>query len=121
MEPRLVFAPRSKQTRRKLRWVNLWWRFEAVGDLDSSCHLDTEAEMGGAVFAGNLLLVMAILLGIFLLHVVVVSAIEAYWLSKVNRGGQLTPRAQFVQDAIEILAATMAVVRARRRSVMYCR
>ena len=36
------------------------------------------------MFIGNLVLVVGIVLIQFLLHVAVVSGVEAYWLSKVN-------------------------------------
>lgn len=36
------------------------------------------------MFVGNLVLVVGILLGMFLLHIVVVSGVEAFWLTKVR-------------------------------------
>lgn len=41
-------------------------------------------DIGSLVFVGNLILVVGILLGVFLLHVAVVSGVEAYWLTKVR-------------------------------------
>ena len=41
-------------------------------------------DIGALVFVGNLILVVGILLGVFLLHVAVVSGVEAYWLTKVR-------------------------------------
>lgn len=40
-------------------------------------------EIGASVFVGNTVLVGGILLGTFLLHVAIVSGVEAYWLGKV--------------------------------------
>lgn len=64
-----------------------------IEEIESSCTLESENDMGSVVFVGNLVLVLAILLGIFLVHVMVVSAVEAYWLSKVRRSvGRSTRR-----------------------------
>lgn len=68
------------------RWTNLWWSAEIGKDFASGeCVLELGAsDIGALVFVGNLLLIGSILLGIFLLHVVVVSGIEALWLAKVK-------------------------------------
>lgn len=42
--------------------------------------------LGALVFIGNLCLVFGALLLIFLLHVALVSAVEAFWLAKVRIG-----------------------------------
>lgn len=41
-------------------------------------------EIGASVFVGNAVLVVGILLATFLVHVAVVSGVEAYWLAKVS-------------------------------------
>lgn len=53
----------------------------STSDSDSSSTSDTEH---AEVFMGNLLMIVAVLLGIFVLHVVLASAVEAYWLAKVR-------------------------------------
>ena len=70
----------------KHRWVNLWWPAEIGEDIASEeCVFDAGAsELGALVFVGNLILVVGILLGVFLLHIVLVSGVEAYWLTKVR-------------------------------------
>lgn len=54
---------------------------------DSSCVFEETSlsDIGALVFLGNLGLFAAILLGIFVVHIVVASGAEAYWLSKVRR------------------------------------
>ncbi len=70
----------------KKRWVNLWWPAEIGEDIASEeCAFDAGGDLGALVFVGNLLLVVGILLGIFLLHVLIVSGVEAFWLTKVRR------------------------------------
>lgn len=55
-------------------------------DTTSECAFsETEgSDIGMLVFIGNLVLVVGILLGVFFLHIAVVSAIEACWLVKVR-------------------------------------
>lgn len=45
---------------------------------------EAAGELSPLIFLGNLALVIAILLGVFSLHVAVVSGIEAYWLWTVS-------------------------------------
>lgn len=68
------------------RWVNLWWPMDIPGDTGSGgCVFSAGVgEIGASVFVGNTVLVVGILLGTFLLHVAVVSGVEAYWLAKVS-------------------------------------
>lgn len=68
------------------RWINLWWPAEVAKDIASDeCAFEIGAgDIGALVFVGNLILVVGILLGVFLLHVAVVSGVEAYWLAKVR-------------------------------------
>lgn len=70
------------------RWINLWWPAPApvAEDLASEeCAFDAGAgEIGALVFVGNLILVVGTLLGVFLLHVAVISGVEALWLTKVS-------------------------------------
>lgn len=50
------------------------------------CVFETGAsDIGALVFVGNLALVAGILFGIFLLHVAVISGMEALWLTKVSQ------------------------------------
>ena len=78
--------------------MNLWWPAEVGRDIaPDECAYDAEAsELSALVFVGNLVLVVGILLGVFLLHILVVSGVEALWLTKVRepcyrvRGGCLT-------------------------------
>eukprot|EP00904_Undaria_pinnatifida_P013952 jgi/Undpi1/9688/HiC_scaffold_27.g12144.m1 len=83
-----------------LRWVNLWPPEDVVeiftplgtarrlqetdGSSASRCDI-AESESGGlgaTVFVGNLVLFAGILLTIFVLHVLIASGVEAYWLTK---------------------------------------
>lgn len=82
------------------RWVNLWpsaklsrgvlskeWLTNLSQEEDSSDCVFEEtslSDIGALVFLGNLGLFVAILLGIFIIHVVLASGVEAYWLSKVR-------------------------------------
>lgn len=51
-----------------------------------SCEVEDDAtQLDDEVFLGNTALVLGILLGIFLVHVTVISAVEAYWLAQVRR------------------------------------
>jgi len=94
-----VFHPRSGALR--ARWVNLWppadfaKSFTPASTSDESDagqqDDDTErddapsltSEISSFVFMGNFLLFLALLVGIFLLHVAVASGVEAYWITKV--------------------------------------
>lgn len=68
------------------RWVNLWWPAQVAEDITSEeCVFETGAsEIGALVFVGNLVLVVGVLLGVFLLHVAAISGVEALWLTKVK-------------------------------------
>lgn len=49
------------------------------------CAFDAEeSELGVSVFVGNLALVVGILLAVFLLHILIVSGVEAFWLTQVR-------------------------------------
>ncbi|CAM9711290.1 unnamed protein product, partial [Ascophyllum nodosum] len=63
-----------------LRWVNLWWS----ADVHSTyCGFgNDDGALGASVFIGNLALIVGVLLVLFLLHVAIISGVEAYWLSK---------------------------------------
>lgn len=50
------------------------------------------SDIGALVFLGNIGLFSAILLGIFLLHIVLASGLEAYWLSEVRNDHAVCPR-----------------------------
>ncbi|CAM9909350.1 unnamed protein product [Ectocarpus fasciculatus] len=75
-----------------LRWVNLWppaslaRSFAPVsmyGELGLEGEEDEESgDLSSGVFIGNLVLFLIILLIIFLIHMTVASAIEAYWLAE---------------------------------------
>lgn len=43
------------------------------------------SDIGGEVFVGNIVLFSCILVGIFVVHILVASGVEAYWMSKVRR------------------------------------
>lgn len=66
--------------------MNLWWSAEFADEISSSkCFFAADAgDIGAMVFVGNLALVVGILVGIFLVHVAVISGVEAYWLTKVS-------------------------------------
>lgn len=66
------------------RWVNLWLPMPTSMTPDSCEVGDSETLMDDEVFFGNSALVFGTLLGIFLVHVVVISAVEAYWLAEVR-------------------------------------
>lgn len=70
----------------KHRWINLWWPAKIGEDIGSEeCVFDAGAsEIGALVFVGNLVLVVGILLGVLVLHIVIVSGVEALWLTKVS-------------------------------------
>lgn len=81
------------------RWVNLWLpenfveTFTPVSatrrlqetESASRCDLAStgSGDIGAIVFVGNLVLFAGVLLAIFLLHVLLASGVEAYWLTKV--------------------------------------
>lgn len=57
---------------------------DAVPD---SCTIeDAPSKLSVLVFVGNILLVAGVLLAILLVHIAVISGIEAYWLVKVREG-----------------------------------
>ncbi|CAM9165411.1 unnamed protein product, partial [Laminaria digitata] len=69
-----------------LRWVNLWLPVFS-GPLAESCDFsDSDASddssVGGSVFVGNTVLVLGLLLVVLFVHVVIISAVEAYWLAQ---------------------------------------
>lgn len=81
------------------RWVNLWpptsfteefidtsggqpRRLQEV-ETSSVCAFEGNEASIALVFIGNLALVLVALLAIFLIHVTLVSGIQAYWLAKV--------------------------------------
>lgn len=82
------------------RWVNMWLPADIVEALtplkatrrlqeehhSSRCELAAAEsnEIGAIGFIGNLVLFTGILLTIFLLHVLLASGVEAYWLTKVK-------------------------------------
>lgn len=55
--------------------------------LPESCNVtdedDIDSKVGSSEFVGNTVLVLGMLLGIFIVHVFVVSAVEAYWMAEV--------------------------------------
>ncbi|CAB1113690.1 unnamed protein product [Ectocarpus sp. CCAP 1310/34] len=65
-----------------LRWVNLWLPMPSSLSPNSCEIADAQDLIDEGVFFGNTTLVLAILLGIFLIHVGAVSAVEAYWLAQ---------------------------------------
>ncbi|CAM9702642.1 unnamed protein product, partial [Laminaria digitata] len=83
---------------KQLRWANLWpppgvaeslapfrsTRRLQEEDNSSRCELAAagSSDIGAIVFIGNLVLFAGILLTIFLLHVLLASGVEAYWLTK---------------------------------------
>lgn len=68
------------------RWINLWWPADiAEGVVSDSCAFDKGvSDIGALVFVGNFALVVIILSSIFLLHVMVISGVEAFWMAKVR-------------------------------------
>lgn len=94
------------------RWANLWppasFAEEFIGTSDEGqqrrlqdedddgggggCSWDGSLDgLGSLVFIGNQGLVFGVLVLIFLLHVSLVSGVEAYWLAKVRRRSFLEP------------------------------
>lgn len=74
------------------RWVNLWLPVFS-GPLAESCDFsDSDASddssVGGSVFVGNTVLVLGLLLVVLFVHVVIISAVEAYWLAQVRTFSQ---------------------------------
>lgn len=56
------------------------------GGLEDTCNFSaSDGNLSPLIFVGNLALVLGILLLVFLLHVTVVSGVEAFWLWKVSR------------------------------------
>lgn len=69
------------------RWANLWWSAQFAEDIYSECAFDgAKDEINGLVFVGNLVLVISLLVAIFLVHIAVISGVEAYWLSQAREG-----------------------------------
>lgn len=67
------------------RWINLWYSAKfAEGATGCSFTASADVAIDALVFVGNLALVVGILVAMFMLHVAIVSAVEAYWLSKVS-------------------------------------
>ena len=64
----------------------------------------TEEGISSAVFLGNFTLFVALLSSIFLVHVVLASAIEAYWLAKVRTCGLL-----FLGTVVDMLQPTFVL------------
>lgn len=59
--------------------------FEAIAESwDIADESTDDGSVGGSVFVGNTLLVIGLLFVIFALHIIVVSAVEAYWLTEVR-------------------------------------
>lgn len=74
------------------RWINLWWEAPFAEDVLDEFGQE-ECSFGGGlgeywskVFVGNLTLNLVILVSLFVLHMVLISAVEAYWVSKVGLG-----------------------------------
>ena len=83
-----------------VRWANLWPSPNVVRkftplktprrlqeeDSSDRCQLTAagSSDIGAVVFIGNLVLFISILLIIFILHVLLASGVEAYWLTKVK-------------------------------------
>lgn len=65
------------------RWANLWWPSDFAEDLACSSG-EEDGKLSPAVFVENLLLFIGALLLIFLVHITVISIVEATWLSKVK-------------------------------------
>lgn len=89
------------------RWINLWWPAQFADQVTSdSCTLGAGASgLGFPVFVGNVVLVVGILLSIFLLHVMLVSAVEAYWMAKVR----YTRRFQLSVASIDNIMSTHVI------------
>lgn len=60
------------------RWINLWWSADFADD-----STDHDSKTTSSAFVGNLVLVVGIIFGIFVVHITVISAVEALWISKV--------------------------------------
>ncbi|CAM9575765.1 unnamed protein product [Ectocarpus sp. 8 AP-2014] len=87
-----------------LRWVNLWppdsvgRTFSSGGerlfqqDGSRACGIEptSASDIGALVFLGNIGLFTSLLLGIVVVHIVLASAVEAYWLSKERAMEELT-------------------------------
>ncbi|CAM9329857.1 unnamed protein product [Ectocarpus sp. 8 AP-2014] len=67
---------------RRLRWINLW---VPIGKdrVDNDNDIDEEA------FVGNLVIVLCVAVLLLVLHILVVSAVEAHWLQSTEERGQL--------------------------------
>lgn len=83
------------------RWVNLWWRADFAENITSgACAVDDVA-----LFMGNSVLVSCCFLGIFLVHVAVISAIEAFWVVKVSCAFVESGRRSTDHRGLHLLAA----------------
>lgn len=82
------FFPANANAPPGCRWVNLWLPLSSSLIPESCAIADPEALMDDGVFLGNTAFVFGILVAIFLVHVAVISAVEAYWLAQA-RGAQL--------------------------------
>lgn len=69
------------------RWLHFWIPAEEVEDLvPDECMYPTKAsELSALVVIGNFALGIGTILSILMIHVIVVSGVEAYWLTKVTR------------------------------------
>lgn len=93
-------------------WFSLDKADEFKGVL-SACNF--EDEEGGMInvpiFVGNLISVVGLLLIIFLVHVLVVSGVEAYWLSKVRQSIEHStlPFSASLSFAVKLVMCCMSI------------
>ena len=67
----------------KPRWLNLWPPPD--DDKPNFCHDEVEvSDLDPRVVVGNIVLILTILAGLLVVHIVIVSAVEAFWLTKVS-------------------------------------
>jgi len=71
------------------------------------------SEISSIVFMGNFVLFMSLLAGIFLVHIGLASAVEAYWLSKVRTALCRWPASWPLSHVLEASGATELVVSGR--------
>lgn len=76
------------------------------GEESSGCAFPVTlfTDIGGEVFLGNIALFTCILVGIFVVHILVASGIEACWVSKVQR-------AEFVAEPTGVIRVVLIVRR----------
>lgn len=68
------------------RWTNLWWPASFAHGFAEECSAgDAFGEVDILVWVGNIVLVGGILLFLFIVHVAVISGLEAVWLSTVRK------------------------------------